>query len=103
MFFSQLGTEIRFTETFTDLIAGTVADPTTVTLKFRDPNGNETSVTYAGAQIVRDSVGVYHYDFTPPIPSKQGQAWLARWVATGAIVATDEIKFSVLASGFVNP
>lgn len=100
MFFSQLGSEIRFTETFTDLIAGTVADPTTVTLKFRDPNGVETAFTYAGGDIIKDSTGVYHYDFTPAVA---GKPWRYRWVATGAIVAADEQQFEVLKSGFVNP
>lgn len=99
MKFFEFGSEVRFTETFTNLITGAVADPTTITLRLRDPSGTETSVTYAGGQIVRDSLGVYHYDFTPPA----SKVWAARWVATGSIVAADEFQFKILPSGFTNP
>ena len=100
MKFFQLGTRIRLTETFTDLIAGVVTDPTTITLKLHDPNGVETSFTYAGGDITRDSVGVYHYDFAPTVA---GKTWRYRWLATGAVVAVDEQLFQITESGFVNP
>lgn len=94
-----LGSRLRFTETFKDLVAGTVADPTGVTLKIHDPTGTETSYTYAAAQIVRDSQGIYHFDLTLSIPG----LWLARWVGDGAIVATDELQVTIAPSGFTSP
>lgn len=96
---AKLGSRWRFTETFTDLVANAVTDPTTVVLKLKDPSGVETSYTYAAAQIARDSVGVYHFDVTF---SMVGQ-WTARWVAGGALIAADEFFFRVEASAFAAP
>ena len=95
----QLGSRIRLAETFTDLIAGTLTDPTAITLKMRDPSGAETPYVYGGGQVLRDSVGVYHCDLTLGIPGK----WFARWVAAGALVAVDEQIFTVSPSAFVAP
>ena len=95
----KLGQRVRFTETFTDLIANTLADPTVVTLKLRDPVGTETPLVYGGGQVIRDSLGVYHCDLTLSVPGK----WFVRWTGTGAIVAADELQFNVTASAFTAP
>lgn len=95
-----LGSRIRFVGTFTDLIAGVVTDPTAVTLKLHDPTGAETSFTYSAGQVIRDSVGVYHYDYTPTI---SGLTWRARWVGTGSVVAATEAQFEIVDSGFTVP
>ena len=98
-----LGSRIRLTETFTDLIAGAPADPTTVTLKLHDPTGVETVFSYANGDITRDGIGVYHYDFTPTVTGSLNAPWIARWIATGTVVAADEQKFNVAKSGFTTP
>jgi hypothetical protein len=54
------GQTIRITGTFQAL--GINTDPVTITFTIKDPNAVETSYTYAGGQVVRDAVGVYHYD-----------------------------------------
>lgn len=39
-----------------------LADPGTLTLRVLRPDGAELTLTYAAGQIVRDDVGLYHYD-----------------------------------------
>jgi hypothetical protein len=80
-------------------VTGTAADPSTVTLKLHDPTGLETTYTWAGAQVIRDSIGHFHFDVTLSV---SGQ-WIARWIAGGAIVAVDEFYFRVESSGFASP
>lgn len=57
---------------------GVLADPTTLTLVITAPNGTTTTVTYAGA-IVKDGVGLYHYDVT----LSQRGTWLFSWSTSG--------------------
>jgi hypothetical protein len=71
---------------------GVVADPTTVTLKYRRGSGTTTTVTYPAAPIVKDSIGNYHADldssgFTGP----DQELWLAQWTGTGqvAVIGND--------------
>ena len=75
-------------------LLGTAGDPTTVTLKVKDPTGTVTTYTYAGAQVVKDSTGNYHYDLTPAIAGK----WYYEWVGTGAVPAQSESYFVVVPS-----
>ena len=97
-----LGSRGRFAETFTDLtgVTGTPADPTTVTVKLRDPFGTETSYTLAAGQVVRDALGLYHFD--SPVFTVAGE-WVVRWVGAGAIVAAHEYVFRVEKSAFTAP
>lgn len=54
------------------------ADPTSVSLTIRDPHG---AVLDATAPVVRDSVGLFHYDWTPAI----GGPHEITWHGTGAV------------------
>jgi hypothetical protein len=54
-----LGAPVRLTASFYDMFA-TLVDPSTVSVNLNLPNG--TTVNYTA---VRDSTGVYHYDYTP--------------------------------------
>jgi hypothetical protein len=93
----QKGELVRIEGLFTD-IEGTLADPTTVTLKVTPPSGVTVAYTYAGAQVIRDSVGAFHYDLNAP---DAGQ-WFYRWEATGAASqAADNGEFMVEPSSFV--
>jgi len=88
---------VRIDGSFTDL-AGTLADPTTVTLKVTPPSGVTVAYTWAAAQVIRDSVGAFHYDLSV---TEAGQ-WFYRWEATGAASqAADNGEFMVEPSSFV--
>ena len=93
----QKGDLVRIDGSFTDL-AGTLADPTTVTLKVTPPFAVTVAYTWAGAQVIRDSLGVFHYDLSV---AEAGQ-WFFRWEATGASSqAADLGEFMVEPSSFV--
>lgn len=78
-----LGSQVRLTGTFTNLLTGLPADPTTVTLYVEQP-GAATVTPYTTLNgVVKDSVGVYHYDL---LLNLSGTWWWA-WVGVGAIVA----------------
>ena len=79
---------IRLTGTYTS--GGLAADPTTVSLKVKDPAGAVT--TYASP--VKDSVGNYHQDVTATIVG----VWYYDWIGTGAIIAESESTFTILPS-----
>ena len=67
----------------------TAADPTAVTLAIKDPAGAKTAPSP-----VKDSVGNYHYDYTPTLPGQYGYAF----AGTGAVVAQVEGTFFVTPS-----
>lgn len=75
-------TKVRLSVTFTDAVSGVEADPTTVSLTLSPPDSDDEVVT---AGIVRDSAGVYHYDWTGTIKGN----WTIRWQGTGAVVAAN--------------
>lgn len=81
------GTLVRLTATFT--VNGVDTDPTTVTGSVRAPDGTSTPLTVA-----KDSVGVYHADFTASVA---GLHWY-RFAGTGTVVAAEEKTFYVEAS-----
>jgi len=64
------------------------ADPTTVTLKTRDPLGALTVYTYGSGDgvIARDAVGSYHAYVTLTTPGM----WAYHWVGTGAAAGVGE-------------
>lgn len=83
--------QVRLTGTFYNQ-AGQLKDPTTVTLKVQDAEGNET--TYLDS--VRDSEGVWHRDITITKPvGGGGGSWYYRFEGTGALVAAGETSFPV--------
>lgn len=67
-------------------------DPTTVTLKVKDPSGTSSTYTYAAAQVTRDSLGVYRKDIDTAL--KPGK-WLYRWESTGQYQAAGDNAFIV--------
>jgi hypothetical protein len=72
--------------------AGALADPTTVSLKWRVAGGTTTTWVYlTDSQIVRDSVGLFHAD----IPVVSAGLHYFRWIGTGAVTAAEESTFSV--------
>lgn len=87
------GTLLRLTGTFKNL-GGALADPTAITLKVQKPDGTSTSYTYAGAQVVKQSTGVYYYD----VDLNQAGTWYYRYEGTSACQAAGQDSFSVTAA-----
>lgn len=86
---------VKFSVTFTDS-AGTATDPTTVTLKLQDPNGVDTTYTYALAQVAKSGTGAYYKTMTITTAGE----WYYRWEGAGAIVAAAEAMIYVRQSEF---
>lgn len=68
---------------------GNSADPTTVTLKLRKPDGVLQSETYNPGNIVKSSVGNYYFDVTVDVMGY----WHYRWEGDGTIEAVQEKSF----------
>ncbi len=75
--------------------AGSLVDPVTPRLSILDPAG---AVVVAPTAPVRDSLGLYHYDYAVPLGAPTG-TYTARWTGTvaGAPVSADE-AFDVVAA-----
>lgn len=78
------GDLVRISVTFS--VASVSTDPTTVTLKVKDPAGTVTAYTYALAEVARDAAGQYHKDIT----ITETGTWRYRWEGTGAVVTAGE-------------
>lgn len=90
-----LGAVVRLEAQFSDL-PGVLTDPTTITFKILQPDPLilPQAVSYVfgvDAQLVRDSVGVYHVDWT----ADQDGDYCYRFEGTGAAQAVSERHFSV--------
>ena len=93
-----IGSTWRTKARFSDA-TGALADPTTITLKVRDPSGTETSYTYAGATVSKEATGIYYKDVTI---NAQGR-WVARWIGTGTVADAAEFPIDVPPSNFTSP
>ena len=82
--------------------SGALADPTTVTLEVKDPEGTITSYTYAAAQVTQSSSGIYYYDLAIPDDADSEGTWYYRWIATGTVAGVTEGKFKVAESEFAD-
>ena len=61
-----------------------VSDPTTVVVEVTDPAGTTVSYTLGAGQVVKDSVGNYHYDLaTAGVTDAQLGYWIYTWQTTG--------------------
>lgn len=58
----DLGDLVRCVGTYTD-VAGTLVDPSTASFQIMEPNGTSTTYTGTGANLIRDSLGVFHVDW----------------------------------------
>jgi hypothetical protein len=64
-----------------------LTDPTTVTLKVKDPSGNVTTYTYANAEITKSATGIY----TKSITIDEGGKWTFGYIATGTVATAETI------------
>jgi hypothetical protein len=98
-----LGQAVRLTAIFINA-AGSAADPTTVTFTYglsdQSPPPKPTAsnhVYLTDVNVIKDSVGNYHYDFVPAAPGDY--IWQA--VGTGTVAAVCPLQyFRVLPSPF---
>lgn len=82
--------KLTFT-TFSDAAQTTPADPTTVSIDVLDPQNVTTTFTWAGGQVVRDSIGVFHLVYTPAVSGH----YAFHWKATGAVATAQDGDFDV--------
>lgn len=95
----DVGDSIRPTFTFDKLISAVwvPTDPTTITVKYKNPAGTIATLVYGtDIQVVRSSAGVYYFDLTF---TTHGQWWY-RAVGTGAVETSIERYVNVRDSQF---
>jgi len=85
----DVGDSLRFVCAFTLLRVQT--DPTTVILTITSPTAVVYTLTLAGGDITRDSVGLFHYIMT----MDEDGAWTWRWVGVGVITQAVQGRFIV--------
>lgn len=90
----DIGDLVRLSAEFRD-IAGALVDPSTVTFKVKPPGGDVVAYVYGtDPEVVRDSVGAFHVDWTVEI---NGTHWW-RFESTGTGQAAAEDSFTARAS-----
>ena len=90
------GDKVRFTAVFKN-IAEELTDPTTVTVKIKDPSGNSSTYVYGtDLEVVKDSTGTYHID----MDIDETGIWHYRWEGAGVIKTAEESSFTVRTSEF---
>jgi hypothetical protein len=67
---------------FTDAVSNLPVDPTLVTLTVTAPD--DTNTEYLPPDIVRDSIGAYHYNIAVNLVG----LYIYRWQGTGAVIAS---------------
>ena len=78
-------------------VSGVLTDPTILSFKFKTPAGVTTTKVYGvDLDVVKDSVGVYHYD----VSLATSGVWAYRWVSTGTAAGAVERKMLVKTSEF---
>lgn len=91
----DVGDVVRTTATFK--VGGVLTDPTVLSFKFKTPAGVTTTKVYGiDIEVVKDSVGVYHYD----VSLSASGVWSYRWVSTGTAAGASERKMLVKTSEF---
>ena len=68
-----------------------LTDPSTVSLLIETPAGVQTTYTYAGATVTKDSTGVFYRDLALTVSGQN----IARWTGTGSAVAGGETTIQV--------
>jgi hypothetical protein len=90
----NIGDNVRLKGTLADASAVNV-DPSTVTVKVKQPDDTITTHTYA-ATVSKQATGIYYVDFTPTL---EGIHYV-RFSSTGTGQAAGEISFRVESSEF---
>ena len=80
----DIGDVVRMTGTFT--VSSVATDPTTVTLKVKNPAATVSTYTYALSQVTKSATGVYYKDTTIDTAG----TWMYEWTGTGACAVVEE-------------
>jgi hypothetical protein len=91
----DVGDKISLTALFKNSSA-TLTDPTVTKLRYEDPSGNETTLTYGtdpASSIDKTATGT----FVAYLTLDEAGTWYYRWIGTGAVVAQEEGTFDVRA------
>lgn len=88
------GDKVRVQATFT--VSDVNTDPTTVTLKVKNPAGVTSTYTYALAEITKSATGIYYKDLSVD----DDGIYHYRFEGTGTCEAASEHKFEVRKSEF---
>ena len=88
-----LGSNVRCSVIYKSVPTGAYVDPTTVTFRIRTPeSGAVTTYVYVvDPEVVKDSVGHYHVDYTADYPGD----WWYRWEAAGNYIGASENYFCI--------
>lgn len=87
-----IGQTVHLTlNTYSDAAQTTLADPTTVSIDLKSPDGTVVTYTLAAAQVVRDSLGKFHFDLTPAVAGH----YEYHWYTTGAVTTSQDGTFDV--------
>lgn len=81
------GTTVRLKVVFSDPETAVAVDPTTVTIKTKDPSGTTTSQS-----VTKDSTGHYHSDVTVSVVGE----WSWEAIGTGTYAGLNVGSFKVL-------
>lgn len=93
----SIGNAVRVTIKFKSQANGAYVDPTTVTVKVKNPSAVVTTYVYGVApEVQKSSTGIYYMI----IDCNAAGAWKYRWEATGDNQAAAEGSFDVSASTF---
>ena len=76
-------------------------DPTTVTVRVREPDGTETLYTSPVASIVNSSTGVWAFTF--PAALDAAGDWYVRFRSTAGLLTAGEQKLVVRPTAFTTP
>ncbi|MBL4763501.1 MAG: hypothetical protein JKY93_12495 [Gammaproteobacteria bacterium] len=88
----NIGDLHRASITFSGL-DGAPADPTTISFLMREPDGEITTFIYGtDAELVKDSTGRYHVDFT----YQQSGRHFLKWTGTGAVELAESVETYVV-------
>lgn len=72
--------------------AGTLTDPTTISVTIRQPSGTKTTYIYnTNPEVVRDSAGTYTISF---VPDSAGP-WGIYWLGTGTVPRATEVFVTI--------
>lgn len=84
---------IRLTfSTFSDTAETVPADPTTVTLEILLPDQTVVTKTWAASEVVKDSTGVFHYDYTPTTAGHYAYHWHSTGTVATALDGTFDVR-----------
>jgi hypothetical protein len=96
----DIGDELTFSAQIKDS-SGQLTDPSDVLIYLGNPTADPAvqSFSYLNGDIVRDGVGVYHFDFIPPVHGW----WEFKWQGTGVVITAGEDTLFYVRPSFAIP